>query len=302
MRLFALTAVLPVVLAAQTATDADWSFAHPDATLVGAIKPRAILDSPLLTFVTEDLGMADVNTKLMMGLVRATLGSVNEIRFSLQDNGTKEPDVIALVSGSFDEGLLSALAQQKAKVRRIDANTILLGNGPSLDKAAARVARTGASLRPRVSLVSEAMEASDFWLSGQLPEMPMTAQLRTMLRGLALGLTVRDDLAAAFDLHAANAEQAQALVRETHSAEAKMPPLYQGLLQSYVDGNTAHFRITVPRQILLDAVKNRAIPGMPGQEQPRLERLAPPLLEAPAQPKKVVIQGLDSGPREIPLQ
>ncbi len=62
------------------------------------------------------------------------LGGITEVRFSMFDNGTPEPDMVALISGRVDDAMLGMLPQSSTKYRRIDANTILFGNGHSIEK------------------------------------------------------------------------------------------------------------------------------------------------------------------------
>jgi hypothetical protein len=302
MRSFLLNALFPLVLAAQAPAQPDWSFAHPDATLVGGIRPRAILESPLLAAAIGEAAQKEPNAARVLDMARAMLGGVTEVHFSLQDNGTPEPDVIAVVTGQLDESLVSALAQDKAKVRRIDATTLLLGNGASLDKAAARMARSIPTLRPRALQGTAELENSDLWLSGQIPDTPLTAQFKDMLGGLALGISVRDSLDLQLDVNTATAAMAETLVREAHAAAAKQPVAYRGMLQSFVDGTKAHFRIVVPQQLVLEAMRSGQIPGMPAQQSTRLEPLPPPVLVQPPARRTIIIQGLDEGNREIPLQ
>ena len=113
----------------------DWRFAHPGATLVGSFHVKAVLDSPLVNNLIAQATAKDPSSGAMVGMMRAMLGGVSEVRFSLRDMGKgKDPDVLALVTGVLDDATVGALMQGKAQgktsVHRIDANTLLLGRRP----------------------------------------------------------------------------------------------------------------------------------------------------------------------------
>jgi hypothetical protein len=72
----------------------DWRFAHPGATLVGGLRIKAVLDSPLVNTLVEQATAKDPSTGAIVGIVRGVLGGVQEVRFSVRDMGKgKDPDV-----------------------------------------------------------------------------------------------------------------------------------------------------------------------------------------------------------------
>jgi len=296
---FALTA-FPILLVAQERAQPDWRFAHPDATMVGGIRPSTVLDSPLLAAALADATKKDPSTAAMIGMAGGFLSGVTEIRFSLVDNGTPEPDVIALVSGRLDDVLVSMLAQEKAKSRRIDANTLLLGNGDSLDKAVQRMSESAPVLQSRVLDGIQPLGGYDFWISGKLPRLPITDSLKLNLRGLALGLSMHDNVEMELAMDAATPAMAESLIRSAHEAEATQAAQFKGKLLSSLDGTTARFRLNIPRELAIDAMRSNTRTTQPALSASSAGTPLPP------QPKPrrqtIVIQGLDSGPREIPLQ
>lgn len=176
MRRFLLFAVGSVLAVAQ-----DWRFAHPGATLVGGIRPQSILNSPLVSAAIEEAAKKDPSAAAMASMVRGLLIGIREIRFSVLDNGTPEPDVIVLISGDLDEAMVTTLAEGKAKVKRIGTDTVLLGNGPSLNEAALRLA---APETPVPDLVQpDALADKDFWFAGSIPK---SAALVNVLNANAL--------------------------------------------------------------------------------------------------------------------
>jgi hypothetical protein len=296
-------AAFPVLLCAQQPAQPDWSFAHPDATLVGGIRLGAVLNSPLVQAAITGSQGNDPSTAAMVGMATGMLGGITEIRFSLLDNGTPEPDMVALISGRLDDAMLSMLPQSSAKYRRIDASTLLFGNGDSLDKAAARMMQATPVLRSAVLAGTETLGGYDFWMSGKVPDLgkalsalPKAPAMPDLnFRNIAIGLSAHDSVEMELALEAATAAMAQSLLKSAHDAEATQPAQFKGLLQSFADGNTAHFRLNIPKDVALEAFRTRMAP-------PALAAAAPkPAPLVPAQRGTIRIEGLDGGPVEIPL-
>ena len=196
----------------------DWRFAHPGATLVGSFRLKAVLDSPLVNTLIAEATTKDPSTGMMVGLIRSSVGGVSEVRFSVRDMGKgKDPDVLALVTGVVDDAIAGAITQGKAQgkteVHRIDANTLLIGEGPSLDDAVARLSKPATGLQARALDRSKALADHDLWLAGTLPEIPnMTIPVLDSLRGLALGISLQSDLRLEVALDMDSAKTAEDLV------------------------------------------------------------------------------------------
>ena len=295
MRILAAALLFPLFAFGQE----ESRFAHPDATLVGTIHPAALLNSPLLASAMTSASPNDPSAAAMVAMAKGVLGGIKEIRFSLMDNGTPEPDVVAVIDGQFDEAMLAALGQASAMYRRLDAHTILFGNGPSLEKAAARVAQTTPVLQPRVLAGTDPLAAYDVWISGRIPNLPaglpgLPGGFKLDVRGVALGLSLRDNIDMELALEAASPAAAEALLKTAHEAELSQPQQLQGVLRSFADGSTARFRMNLPQALAMEALRAPSAPLTASVPQP---------LPPPAKPRRatVLIQGLDDGPREIPL-
>ena len=118
----------------------DWRFAHPGATLVGGFRVKATLESPLVNALIAQATAKNPTAGPMIQMMKGVLGGVTEVRFSVRDMGKgKDPDVLALVSVVNDTAA-GALTQGKSKttVHRIDANTLLIGEGQSLERRGPR--------------------------------------------------------------------------------------------------------------------------------------------------------------------
>ncbi len=313
LRNIALTAgflAAPVVFAPVAFSQApaqDWRFAHPGATLVGSIHVKAVLDSPLVNTLITQTAAKDPSSGAMVGMIRGALAGVSEVRFSILDMGKgKNPDVLALVTSGLDDAAAGALmqgpTQGKAGIRRIDANTILVGEGQSLDEAFARMSKPAAGLQARALDRSKALAGNDLWLAGTLPDLPMTVPVLDSLRSVALGISAQSDLRVELALETASPKMAEDLVSSARQSQQQQPAL-GAALQSEVDGTTARFRLAMPGDQVIQAVQQAMansggqspLPAFLGQSQAAPEPAATP------KPKSdnIIIYGLEGGPREI---
>lgn len=233
----------------------DWRFAHPGATLIGGFRVKAMLDSPLVNNLIAQATAKDPSTGAIVGMVRTALGGVVEVRFSVRDMGKgKNPDVLALVSGVLDEAAAGALTQGKTGVRRINANTLLVGEGQSLEDAIARLSKPPTGLQARALERSKALVKNDLWLAGTLPELPMTIPVLNSLRSVALGISAQSDLSMELALETASPKLAEDLVSSARRSQIEQPAL-GAALQSEVDGSTARFRFVMPGDQVIQAVQ-----------------------------------------------
>jgi len=276
----------PLLAFAQT-PDQDWRFAHPGATMVGGIRVEALLQSPILNMVIEQATAKDPAMSAMAGLMKGTLGGVSEVRISILDLGDgKDPEVLTLVTGKLDDAAASALAQGKATVHRVDANTLLLGEAASVAEAVQRMEEPRKVLQSRAVQRGKALANYDFWIAGTLPAIPMTGGLDEMLNGIALGLSVRDDLQVELALDTPSAEMAEELIRKARQAQREQPDFPAALLTD-VDDTTARFRISVEKSVLVQRLQE--VVGSP----------IPKFKEKEPERKTVTIYGLEGGAREI---
>jgi hypothetical protein len=301
MRLLVLLAlVLPAIAVAQHAPDpADWRFAHPASTLAGSVRVKALLESPLLAAALEEATAQDPAVAAMAGMAKNAAAQITEIRFSLMEMGAGQMDALILVSGQFDGQLATMLSEGKLQSLRLDPDTVLLGTEPSLSEAASRMAAPPGMLKNRALARAATALNHDLWIAGNLPESSMTSGFNENLRGMALGLTLREDLAFELMLDAESQVMAENLVRQAVAA-AELQPQLKSRLQALVSDTTAHFRLTVPGDEVLTAIREVA-PMIPqaGNPAPRESASFPP--PPPPRRNTIVIQGLGDSPREIPV-
>ena len=286
----------------------DWRFAHPGATMVGGFRVKAVLDSALVNTLIAQATAKDPSTATLVGMMRGALGGISEVRFSVRDMGKgQNPDVLALVSGATDDATARALAQNKATVRRVNANTILVGEGQSIEDAMIRLSKPATGLQARALDRSKGLSNHDFWIAGTLPEIPaMSIPMLDSLRGLALGISLQSDLRMELDLDMNTAKMAEDLVSAARRSQVQQPGL-GAALQSEADGSTARFRFSMPGDQVIQAVQQgianggaqSSLAGLLGESLPTFKSTSPKP-DAPANPKGTIkIYGLDEGTREI---
>ena len=310
LRTFALISFLTVSAAVAQVSQVpaqDWRFAHPGATMVGGFRVKAMLDSPLVNALIAQAAVKNPSAGPMIQMAKGILGGVTEVRFSVRDMGKgKDPDVLALVSGVLNDAAAGALTQGKSKtsVHRIDATTLLIGEGQSLEDAVDRMSKPAVGLQARAVTHSKDLSKNDLWIAGALPELPMTLPVLDSLRGIALGVSAQADLRIEIALETNSPKSAEELVSSARRSQAQQPGL-GAALQSDVDGSTARFRFVMEGnqviQAVQQAIENQAAPaaitGLLGQPTPVFQSNEP----KSDKPKRdaIVIYGLEGGPREI---
>jgi hypothetical protein len=306
LRIFTLS-LFPLLAFAQT-VDQDWRFAQPGATLVGGLRVAGLLQSSILNQAIEQSTAKDPMMATMVGMMRTALGNVSDIKVSVLDIGAgKDPEVLTLITGHMDEAAATAFSQGKATVHRVDANTLLLGEGRSLADAIQRLSEPAPALQNRAVERGRALADYDLWIAGSLPAMPMTAALGDMLHGLALGISMRDDLRLEVSLDTASVEMAEELIRQARKAQREQPEVKDIALVTDVDGSTARFRVTVDKSVIAQAIAQRGgdvapiFGALPTAAGPKFPTVEPKLKEKDKEPvrKTIMIYGLDDGPREI---
>lgn len=335
MRVLAVFVLCSLLLSAQSPArdkpQKDWRFAHPDALLVGSIHPKALIESPVIEEVLKQSGSKDASaaqTMAMLNLAKGLLSGIDEVRFSLVqtagESGKSKTDIVALVDGHFEEGILGlmtasqATTPDKATFRRIDPNTLLIGQGASLEAAAQRMTQSEPKLRSRAFEGTETLVSNDFWISGRVPENPFalltdsmpfpgglkppsTPDLSKNLRRIALGISLREGIDGELVLQTATAEMAEALVKEMLTSIEQKPNPVSRLIGARADGTTAHFTLNLSRSLTLEAIHTAMTQRQSLAVNTNPQPLDPPKPLVPVKTRTIVIEGLDEGPREVAL-
>ena len=129
-----------------------------------------------------------------------------------------------------------------------------MGEGQSLEDAVARLSKPATGLQARALDRSKALANHDLWLAGTLPELPMTIPMLDSLRGLALGISLQNDLRIEVALDTDSAKTAEDLVSSARRSQVQQPGL-GAALQSEVDGSTARFRFVMAGDQVIQAVQ-----------------------------------------------
>lgn len=308
LRTFALISLLAVSAAFAQVPAPDWRFAHPGATLVGGFRVKAMLDSPLVNTLIVQATAKNPAAGPMVQMMKGVLGGVTEVRFSVRDMGKgRDPDVLALVSGVLNDAAANALLQGKSKasVHRIDANTLLVGEGQSLEDAVDRMSKPAVGLQARALTHSKDLSKNDLWIAGALPTLPMTLPVLDSLRGVALGISAQADLRIEIALETTSPKAAEDMVSSARRSQAQQPGL-GAALQTEVDGSTARFRFVMEGNQVIQAVQQAlenqsAPPAISGllSQPPVVFKSDEPVKSDKPKRDTVVIYGLEGGPREI---
>jgi hypothetical protein len=321
---------------AQTPPDTDWRFAHPDADMKLSLNLQAILNSPSI-MKAIDQGKAQAKDNAMqIQLVLAMLKTVDRISVSVRqkaapdgkaagDKTAADMDVLAQVTGSFDPQLIAGFfpSTGTSRVKVAGPHTLLIGDGDSFAQAAERMA-SGAPLR------GDEMEQSDIWISARSRFLSQQANQPALLfpamqdlsMGLNLGeapeinmlLTAADEAGAGEMLKTIQDAMGQlALAGPTAGTAAKALSMKQ-------DGARVRVHFVVPPEVMgfvQQLAQQQAASGaLPAQLTPLLGMLGLGGPASPATPPagsitpvpppqnggKIVIYGLDGGPREIPAR
>lgn len=284
----------------------DWRFADPIATMIGGIDLESLAQSKIVRGAVAQL-LANVpgsqsaldNFSIASGVRRAL--------FSLRD-GAAEPSVLVLLSGQLDEKDLARALDGKLQVRRVDLENVLVGTGPELEAAVARMGRPAvASVVPAVYESKTLVDGHDIWIAGRIPRMPQTASVASAIHGFALGLSLRKDLRLDASVDTANVQMAQEIVEKARASQKEIP---EGTsLDVTAQGNVVQMRFAMDGEKLSEAL-TKAMPTPGFSEMFSSLGLSPaaqkgtasqkPVAPAPAR-KSAVIYGLEDGPREVPM-
>jgi len=312
-----LTVTCALGLASPTllAQSEDWRFAHPQATLVGGVRVAALLQSPLLKTALDQASAQNPQVGMGLALAQTLFKGINDVRFSIVDNGTPSPDTLVLVMGTLDPTTLAMLqgtgqaqgqtpGPAKTETYTVNPTTLLIGSGASLKAAIARLSQDPADLVSAAFLhAGKITPGYDLWIAGQIPKIPSLPLPPDLnLQGFAFGMSLSDKISLEVAAETTTADQAEALVKVLRNAESAQPA-GPGAVRPEISaqGTTARLRVSVPMEQVMEAMKNPALAGLIGAAPNTLQPLPQP--PKPAKPSRgtVIIEGLEGGPLEFPI-
>ncbi len=317
-------------------SDVDWRFAHPGAGLKLSLNVQSILNSPAIVKAIDQSKSQAKNNAMQIELALAMLKTVDRISVSVLQKaapGAKEAgdmDVLVQVTGSFDPQLIAGFfpSTGTSKVKVVGPHTILIGEGDSFAQAIERMNAAGAPTH------RDELEQSDIWLSvnaGFLAQQAGGANqplppLFQSLRNVSLGLDLGEASEINMTLNTADAASAGEILKTFQDGIAQlalanpMAGAAAKALNMKQDGSTVRLHFVVPPELAAMAQQfaqqQAASGGLSTQLAPLLGTLGLGGPGSPAKPAagtiapapppqnggKIVIYGLDEGPKEIPLQ
>jgi len=310
----------------------DWRFAHPKPDLLLNINIGQIARSAALAqSMQQGFNMTSDADKAKIDFALKMIGSVDRVQLSLKSNPVKpsEPDYLVLITGQLDSFLrqiLSEPTKQGAVVsRQLNPNALLFGKPQAIDLALRRASGTVAPA------IADELSSSDLWVSGETNLLtanqkgPLPPGLDE-LRKFSLGMNFRDPIELKANLALASDAGAGKLLALLNLGMLNLGMMQAGQAPEAADllkamkltqaGPQVQLRFSAPAamvaQNLAKAQGLRASAG--SQLPPGLLTMmgipptaAPAVTPAPAvepvappqNPGKIMIYGLDDGPREV---
>jgi hypothetical protein len=325
-RMITLLLLLATGVHAQTQTQTDWRFAHPDADIRASINVQTLLKSPVIAAMKEQ---APKESQAQIGMAVAMLSTIDRVSFSARqtapgagNTGTaSDADVLVLISGGFDAQFLqSMLGAGGPQAKQVDPHTVLVGQGPSFTQALARLSGKA----PDGASSNDELEPSDLFIDGDLTRLsqqqgqPTPPPLQNVRR-FSLGMNMGENVDLSLILTTADAADVQLLMKTFHDlmAQGGTTPEMASMLAKALDmrQDGAKLRVHfVPPPEMIQAAQQAAAGGDPtggslASIQPLLNMLgmgggpaatpAKPTEPPPANGGKIMIYGLDGGPKEI---
>jgi hypothetical protein len=263
----------------------DWRFADPDSDALAGIHFSALSESPLGRTLITQLGAKQGFTEADIERLLDGLAGVDRIALSIRDKR-----IVAMLTGRFPD---PPLPTQEAglKFAPISGNMMLFGHAEAVDEALRRIA-TQAMPAGSVEFAEEWQATSELWLIGA-PGLVGPEAVNAGVKRFWITLAVRDrfssDLALEFDA-APGVDTVQAL-------QTALGP-------ATVEGTAIHSRVSVNAEearqkfgAIANSLVGLRLAALTGAAR-QLRLREPPDPNAPKRPK-IVIYGLDGGPKEV---
>jgi hypothetical protein len=298
----------------------DWRFAHPNAAMLMSVNLRTLLSSPAMETVFNQIssqigGQVPGIGPAELAKARAWMNNIDRLYISVQ-SATSNPQAVMIITGRFDNAFLSTLQVDPAKRAQFaNASAILIGDPGSVAQATKRMTATDA---PNALVQTAGAWASryDLWVMGSpalLPSAALTGKkaagvpdFASSIRSFSVGMTMASDVRVDAVLETTSpqvAEQMAAMIKSGAMQQAGMQE-YSKNLHVSANGATLQISASVDQGQLTRGMSmrgsagRRASSGMTGSSVAIPEAQPNPN----AKPDRVVISGLDDGPKEIKLE
>lgn len=267
-----------------------WRFIPPGTRMIIGIKMRVVRESEAWRSL-----MGQLKGLVPTGDTRGIFDSLDDIdEVWMTSSAAEKGEPIGMMRGRFNS------ANWRRQIPAADRatpsiETLLLGTAPGIAAAKRRIA---AVTSPAVEItgVAQKMAAEhDIWLVADSQEL-MANGLKPSadappalahVRGLALGVSLRDPLVAELRADTDSAEAAAQILEwvRKSAADSKDWQEIGGKLEFHQDGNAVEMRMVVDSAKVQTMIAERSR----GKSAP-----------APGKPGKVVIHGMEGGTRELP--
>jgi hypothetical protein len=263
-----------------------WTFAQPDAGALVGMKLKALGQSPVLA---ELLG-SDLSRHW-----QASVPQVDEVWVSIRPLPGGKTEAVMLFSGAVDS-VAADLWSKGVTVCYLDKKTLLAGEWNAVNRALARV--IAAAPNSFSKRAGELWPANDLWMiaGGRMINQILPPTTDTAgLTGVSVGMSLQSRVSIDMLLTAAPAETARLAAKFAKDPEelALGPVTVEKTLRG------VSVRAALDPSQLPDALKQQ----ITDQIRPLMNLAgAPPAGATPSNDGAIVIQGLDDGPRTIPVQ
>jgi hypothetical protein len=302
----------------------DWRFSHSSPGMLININIKSLLQSPIWKILFGSvLPDADLDK------ARAALGDIGQILVSMSPNHTSSPSVLMLAKGNVDSALGAMLRSGAGmQAKRLDEYTLLVGDPSSMEMVDLRV--NNRFPRPTYNALQQTATVEsqkyDIWIGadprnlGSMTSMfggsSQMAQAMSILRGISLGIYLRDQMRVEIGIEAPSPDAAQKMLAAYQQEEAKKKKgekdAFGGQTWVSAQGSKLQFiGIADLTELKTDPEFQAVMAKLIGpQVGPALQALAArgasqrPAAEGPkTQPGVIMIQGLDgSGPKQLPAK
>lgn len=307
-------------LAVAQPAPSDWRFAHPNADLKVAINVHALLMADPVAKAIEQYKAQPNANPAQVDFVMAVLRTIDRVAMSARQQGPNDTDALVLMTGSFDPALITAFFPKtgKSQAKAVGPHALLIGEGDSFSAA---VTRMSGPVDPANADADP--DPSDIWVEAKAAFIAKQSNqdLPPMFQGLktvAVGLKVADSPELNVVLGAADNDGASGLlgmVKLLTSQLAVATPAATSAMKALTfqqDGSKVKLHYVIPPEALAALQQQAASAQLPAQLPTQLAPFltalgvgaaAQPKVGAAAQPQndgKIVIHGLDGGPKEVP--
>ena len=272
----------------------DWRLVQPQADLVLGLDVAALRGSALardaITECLKSAGASAAESDRML----AGLEGLSRVVISVRQN-----QVLAALVGQLDHFPEGAQMGNLQSIR-VSADTVVIGTRDALWGVSHRF-RVAAGLSPSLAEARQLAQSNQVWFWGRPSALAGAGHLgadNSSVTKVRFGLNLRDDLRMDMILDTPDTAAAKRIV-ETFRNRAPVGT------RSTVEGNAVHYVLVLDRaavrenvaQLLASSDMKQLNPMMAAARQLAAGYSSP----AGPPPGKIVIQGLDDGPREISL-